>query len=79
LSQNRHHLLPAISLIVAMLLWASSFVALKLAFSTYQPMQVIFGRMFIASLCFVGFIPSFRKINWRRQEPVPILRNLSDS
>ncbi len=63
-----HHLLPTISLIVAMFLWASSFVALKLAFQSYQPMQVIFGRMFIASLCFIIFIPTFRKINWRRQD-----------
>ena len=51
-----------------MLLWASSFVALKLAFLSYQPMQVIFGRMFIASLCVVVFIPAFRKIRWRRQD-----------
>src|SRR5210317_1461960 len=51
-----------------MLLWASSFVALKLAFRGYHPMQVIFGRMLIASLCFVVFIPSFRKLNWRRQD-----------
>ena len=63
-----HHLLPTISLIVAMFLWASSFVALKLAFQSYQPMQVIFGRMFIASLCFIIFIPTFRKVNWRRQD-----------
>ena len=61
-------LLPTISLIMAMLLWASSFVATKLAFQGYHPMQVIFGRMFIASLCFVPFIPSFRKINWRLQD-----------
>lgn len=51
-----------------MLLWASSFVALKLAFQGYHPMQVIFGRMMIASLCFVVFIPTFRKINWRRRD-----------
>jgi len=68
LTKEHHHLLPSISLVFATLLWASSFVALKLAFSSYHPMQVIFGRMFIASLCFVIFIPSFRKINWRRQD-----------
>lgn len=51
-----------------MLLWASSFVALKLAFRGYHPMQVIFGRMFVASLCFLPFIPSFRKINWRKRD-----------
>lgn len=51
-----------------MFLWASSFIALKLAFRGFHPMQVIFGRMFIASLCFVVFIPSFRHLNWRRRD-----------
>lgn len=60
--------LPYICLVLAMLLWASSFVALKLAFRGYHPMQVIFGRMFIATLCFVVFIPAFRKIRWRRRD-----------
>jgi len=60
--------LPFFSLVLAMLLWASSFVALKLAFRGYHPMQVIFGRMFIACLCFIVFIPSFRKVAWRRRD-----------
>ncbi len=60
--------LPAFCLILAMLLWASSFVALKIAFRGYHPMQVIFGRMFVASLCFLPFIPAFRKIRWRKQD-----------
>jgi len=67
-TENTRRLLPVFSLILAMLLWASSFVALKLAFRGYHPMQVIFGRMFIASLCFVVFIPAFRKLNWRRHD-----------
>ena len=68
MTEDSRRLLPTISLIIAMLLWASSFVALKLAFQGYHPMQVIFGRMMIASLCFVVFIPTFRKINWRRRD-----------
>ena len=68
MTEETRRLLPVFSLILAMLLWASSFVALKLAFRGYHPMQVIFGRMFIASLCFVIFIPSFRKLNWRRRD-----------
>ncbi|HEY5674114.1 MAG TPA: DMT family transporter [Malonomonas sp.] len=68
MTENTRRLLPVFSLIMAMLLWASSFVALKLAFRSYHPMQVIFGRMFIASLCFVVFIPAFRKLNWRRRD-----------
>ena len=61
-------MLPFFSLVLAMLLWASSFVALKLAFRGYHPMQVIFGRMLIASLCFIVFIPAFRRIEWRRHD-----------
>jgi len=67
-TETTRRLLPVLSLILAMLLWASSFVALKLAFSGYHPMQVIFGRMFIAAACFVPFIPAFRKLNWRRRD-----------
>jgi drug/metabolite transporter (DMT)-like permease len=47
-------------LIVSMVIWASSFVALKIAFRSYDPMVVIFGRMAVASLCFAVFIPGFR-------------------
>ncbi len=68
LTDKTYNLLPSFSLIMAMLLWASSFVALKIAFQGFHPMQVMFGRMLIASLCFVVFIPSFRKISWRRQD-----------
>lgn len=68
MTENTRRLLPVFSLILAMLLWSSSFVALKLAFRGYHPMQVIFGRMFIASLCFVIFIPAFRNLNWRRRD-----------
>ncbi|SHJ49751.1 Permease of the drug/metabolite transporter (DMT) superfamily [Malonomonas rubra DSM 5091] len=68
MTENTRRLLPTISLISAMLLWASSFVALKIAFRGYHPMQVIFGRMFIASLCFLPFIPAFSKLNWRKQD-----------
>jgi len=67
-TEESRRLLPIFSLVLAMLLWASSFVALKLAFRGYHPMQVIFARMFIASLCFVIFIPSFRRLNWRRRD-----------
>lgn len=45
--------LPAIALVLAMVLWSSSFIALKFAFRSYDPMVVIFGRMLVASLCFL--------------------------
>lgn len=52
--------LPGIGLLVAMVLWASSFVALKIAFRAYHPMVVIFGRMAVASICFLFLIKWFR-------------------
>ena len=42
--------LPVICLVTAMLLWASSFIALKIAFKSYSPMIVIWGRMLVGSL-----------------------------
>ena len=68
LSGPAQHKTAYLSLTLAMILWASSFIALKLAFRGYHPMQVIFGRMAIASLCFLVFLPAFRKIRWRRQD-----------
>jgi len=48
---TRH--LPTTALLLAMLLWASSFIALKIAFRGFSPMVVIFGRMLVASVCFL--------------------------
>ncbi len=45
--------LPAFALLLAVILWASSFIALKIAFRAYDPMFVIFGRMLVASICFL--------------------------
>ncbi len=47
--------MPAVALLLAMVLWASSFIALKIAFLEYDPMVVIFGRMSVATLCFLVF------------------------
>ena len=52
-STGSQKLLPVIALLSAMVLWASSFIALKLAFLAYDPMVVIFGRMLVATLCFL--------------------------
>lgn len=46
--------IPVLALLLAAILWSSSFIALKFAFRAYDPMVVIFGRMFVASLCFVA-------------------------
>jgi drug/metabolite transporter (DMT)-like permease len=60
--------LPQFCLLLAMILWASSFVAMKLALVGYHPMQVVFGRMLIATLCFVIFIPAFSRLKFRRRD-----------
>lgn len=45
---------PSIALLLAAILWSSSFIALKFAFIAYDPMVVIFGRMLVASICFLA-------------------------
>ncbi|WP_210397894.1 DMT family transporter [Motiliproteus sediminis] len=63
---SRSPYLPTFCLITAMLLWASSFVALKLAFQVYDPMVVIFGRMAVASLCFLLVFRWIWRFEYRR-------------
>ena len=58
--------LPVVALLLAMVLWASSFIALKIAFLEYDPMVVIFSRMFVATLCFLVFGKRlYRSIDYR--------------
>jgi len=59
---------PLAGLILAMFLWGSSFVAMKLAMQDYHPLLIIFGRMVVASLAFFLFLPGFRAIRIRRQD-----------
>ena len=58
--------LPTISLMLAMMLWASSFIALKLAFRSFDPMVVIFGRMVVASFCFIFFYRRLRPVRYQK-------------
>lgn len=44
--------LAVVCLVVAMALWGSSFIALKLAFAELPALWVIFARMAIASIVF---------------------------
>jgi drug/metabolite transporter (DMT)-like permease len=57
-----------LSLIFAMFIWASSFIALKAAMEDLGPFTVIFLRMLIASLCFVYFIKSFLKYDFSKND-----------
>jgi drug/metabolite transporter (DMT)-like permease len=69
---KKNRFVPIHCLLGAMLLWASSFIALKLAFRAYDPMVVIFGRMITASICFIPFIGVYKR-NPLRKEDMPVL------
>ena len=49
----------------AVTLWASSFIVLKIAFNHFDPMVVIFGRMFVASVCFLLVFRKLRHIDYQ--------------
>jgi drug/metabolite transporter (DMT)-like permease len=58
----RYRLISYASLVLAMILWSSSFPALKIAFRSLDPMVVIFGRMAVASACFLLCFRYFRTV-----------------
>lgn len=59
--------LPQLALVGAAFLWASSFIALKVAFRAYDPMVVIFGRMLVASICLLMIGFRFRRsVNYQK-------------
>lgn len=61
-------LVGIVSLIFAMIIWASSFIALKSAMTDIGPYTVIFLRMVFASLCFLYFIKSFLNYNFTKKD-----------
>jgi len=65
MSKPQISIYPLIILSLAMLLWSSSFIALKFAFERYDPMFVIWGRMIVASCCFVFFIKQFFRFDYK--------------
>ncbi|MEF2144957.1 MAG: DMT family transporter [Desulfovibrionaceae bacterium] len=58
--RNNPMVLPVLALLAGSALWASSFVVLKIAFRHYDPMVVMFGRMFVASIVFLFLSRNFR-------------------
>lgn len=66
-------LVSTLALLTAMILWGSSFVVMKLAFQELHPMVVIFGRLAVAALCFLPFVPSFTRLPLKRHHLVPML------
>ncbi len=66
MSLSKTNRIPAVALIGAMMLWGSSFIALKLAFAVYDPMVVIFARMLIATCCFAFVMKRIWRFEYRR-------------
>ncbi len=66
LSSGVQRMLPAVALWSAMALWGSSFVALKYSFQEMHPLLVIWGRMAVATLCFLPFWKSLFTVRLRR-------------
>jgi drug/metabolite transporter (DMT)-like permease len=58
--------LPVLGLILAMMLWGSSFIAMKIALSSFDPLLVIFGRMLTATLVFLPFKKRLQEIRYQR-------------
>lgn len=54
--------LPLFALILAMMIWGSSLVAQKYALLAFSPMAMNFGRMAVASLCFLFVLRRFRGV-----------------
>ncbi len=57
--------LPALGLVVAMVLWGSSFIVMKVALRSCDPIVVMCGRMIVAALIFFLFSKHFGKIDYR--------------
>ena len=62
------NLLGLFTITFAMLIWGSSFIALKSAMVDLSEFTVIFIRMFVASLCFLYFIKGFLKYDFTKSD-----------
>jgi drug/metabolite transporter (DMT)-like permease len=71
--QRKAALLPMLALTAASILWASAFIAFKLAFQAYDTMFVVFGRMLVACICFAPLYPRFRSQPYRKGDWKPIV------
>jgi len=65
---NNFNMLGILSIIFAMFIWGSSFIALKSAMVDLGEFTVIFFRMLIASACFLYFIKDFIKYNFTKKD-----------
>ncbi|WP_035261289.1 DMT family transporter [Desulfonatronum lacustre] len=54
------------ALFAATVLWAGSFIAMKLAIGVYGPMFVVFARMVLASGCLLLLVRRFKSVRYQR-------------
>ncbi len=64
----KENALPVSGLVLAMLLWGSSFIAMKVAVAAHDPVWVIFGRMTVASAVFAVFHRRLREAGVVRED-----------
>ena len=59
--------IPHLALLAAMLVWGSSFIAMKIALTTFTPFELMAGRMLIALTVFLPALPALlRRMRARR-------------
>jgi drug/metabolite transporter (DMT)-like permease len=58
--------LTVFGLILAMLIWGSSFIAMKIALTAYHPLLVVLGRMLTASFIFLLLRKRFGTIRYQK-------------
>lgn len=73
MSRTQTEWFPLVCLTLAMMLWASSFIAFKLAIRTYDPFVVTFGRMAVASFCFLFLFRNFNGNKYQKGDVKYIL------
>ncbi|WP_051308909.1 DMT family transporter [Desulfogranum japonicum] len=64
---------PTMAMLLAVTLWGSSFVAMKIAFTELDPFFVVFGRLTIASLCFLPFVRRYGGAALQRRHILPLV------
>ncbi|MCA1943823.1 MAG: DMT family transporter [Desulfovibrio sp.] len=66
-------LVATLALSLAMVLWGSSFIAMKVAVGALHPLLVIFGRMLLATLLFAVFARRFLRAEYHKGDWKPML------
>jgi drug/metabolite transporter (DMT)-like permease len=66
-------LAPALGLVLAMFIWGSSFIVMKIALTACHPLLVIFGRLLVAAVIVFLLRHHFGEIRYRRGDWKPLL------